>query len=246
MPAVTDQAATLLTTLQQVFQELYEVRRLRALVHPLLRPDEIEWINRIIAETETIANDMAILLEPCRVAQETTGKQKIGLGNRLRWLMRDSHKAREKAARLQFCRHALMVVMGNLHTRASMLGNPGGTFILPPAIPAFPFPFPTTFTRAVELDSAPALAAETAESGNRFSLSTFELKDMLAWRRSKGKCSTAAPAGEPKTKAKTKKGDISPTTTVSPPITALPSLGPGTGSSPTLSIPIPTIEIDEF
>ncbi|KAK2781480.1 hypothetical protein FQN53_000571 [Emmonsiellopsis sp. PD_33] len=241
MPAVTDQAATLLTTLQQVFQELYEVRRLRTLVHPPLLPSEIEWINGIVAETETIASDLAILLEPCRVAQETTGKQKIGLGNRLRWLMRDAHKAREKATRLQFCRHKLTVVTGNLHLRAPRLGSPRGTFILPPVLPAFPFP--TTFTRAVELDStSPALAAET-EAGNRFSLSTFELKDMLAWRRSKGKCSTA-PACEPKTK--TKKGDISPSTTTSPPITALPSLGPGTGGSPTLSIPIPTIEIDEF
>ncbi|PGH19081.1 hypothetical protein AJ79_00115 [Helicocarpus griseus UAMH5409] len=144
-------------------------------------------------QTETIAREMAVLLEPRRVAQEIGKGEKIGLGNRVRWALRDGHRAREKAARLEMSRNGLMAVMGNLHLRASAV----------PAtrvVPSDPTSRPTTPMRApspvVDLGtlSSSLYTGDEKEGGElgakkvRRSLSmSSELSEMLAWRRSKGK-----------------------------------------------------------
>ncbi|KKZ62306.1 hypothetical protein EMCG_03278 [[Emmonsia] crescens] len=176
-----------LSTIQQVLSEVREARRLKRQVDSLLQPNERQWIDRTIAETDATARDIAALLEPRRVAREIGKGGKIGLGNRVRWALRDSRRAKEKAAQLVLSRNSLMVVLGNLHMRDSALS--------PASLPATPKPTSIP-TLAAELDSLSIFAGSGKEGGEirakKSSPLNFELSEMLAWRRSKGAWSTAS------------------------------------------------------
>ncbi|OAT09653.1 hypothetical protein BDBG_05390 [Blastomyces gilchristii SLH14081] len=173
----------LFSTVQQVLSEVQEARRLKQQVDSLLHPNERQWIDTTIAETDTTANEIAVLLEPRRVAREIGQGGKIGLRNRLRWALRDSHRAKEKTSQLVLSRNSLMVVLGNLHMR-------GSTFS-PASKPSTPKPPSiTTITSPAELDSLSIFAASRKEGCEvkvkRGSSLSDELNEILAWRRTKG------------------------------------------------------------
>ncbi|KLJ10111.1 hypothetical protein EMPG_14496 [Blastomyces silverae] len=175
--------ADLFSTVQQVLSEVQEARRLKQQVDSLLHPNERQWIDTTIAETDTTANEIAVLLEPRRVAREIGQGGKIGLRNRLRWALRDSHRAKEKTAQLVLSRNSLMVVLGNLHMRGSALS--------PTSKPSTPKPPSiTTITSPAELDSLSIFGASRREGCEvkvkRDSPLSDELSEILAWRRTKG------------------------------------------------------------
>ncbi|PGG96760.1 hypothetical protein GX51_07670 [Blastomyces parvus] len=171
----------LFSTVQQVLSEVQEARRLKQQVDSFLHPNERQWIDSTIADADTTANEIAVLLEPRRVAQEIGQGSKIGLRNRLRWALRDSHRAKEKTAQLVLSRNSLMVVLGNLHMRGSALS--------PASKPSTPKP-PSIASSPAELDSLSIFAASRREGcevkAKRESPLSVQLSEMLAWRRTKG------------------------------------------------------------
>ncbi|OJD26620.1 hypothetical protein ACJ73_01988 [Blastomyces percursus] len=139
---------------QQVLSEVQEARRLKQQVDLLLHPDERQWIDATIAETDTTANEIAVLLEPRRVAYEIGQGGKIGPRNRLKWALRDSRIAKEKTAQLVLSRNNL--ILGNLHMRGSALS--------PASKPSTPKPPSiTTIMSPAELDSLSIFATSRKE-----------------------------------------------------------------------------------
>ncbi|KAE8381243.1 hypothetical protein BDV26DRAFT_101925 [Aspergillus bertholletiae] len=111
--SATEQAAELLKITNHIRTQLHEVQRLRRLRAPLLDPAESNWIDATISDIAHAAHDVAVLLEPTRIEQETRNG-KLTLGRQLRWKYRESQRAMNKSQRLLACHHSLIGVLSHL------------------------------------------------------------------------------------------------------------------------------------
>jgi hypothetical protein len=71
------------------------------------------WDDGTISDIEEAIRDIAILLEPTRV-ERATKNGKLSLGTQIRWMYRDSQRARDKKDRLLACHSSLMAVLAHL------------------------------------------------------------------------------------------------------------------------------------
>ncbi|KAL3442442.1 hypothetical protein BJX65DRAFT_286811 [Aspergillus insuetus] len=75
---------------------------------------EKQWTASTIADTEDATRDVLRLTESFRIEEEVN-QGRVGVKSQLRWIVRDSRRAREKRERLVTCHASLMVVLGRLH-----------------------------------------------------------------------------------------------------------------------------------
>ncbi|KAF3480202.1 uncharacterized protein GIQ15_05549 [Arthroderma uncinatum] len=116
LQAVEQQTTDLLTTVNHILNEVREACRLHQLKNLSLDTGEREWMDRIITETDTAAHAVADVLESSRVDRETL-QGKVRIRTRLLWVLRDSHKAADKYARLMVCHQSLVSAITILHNR---------------------------------------------------------------------------------------------------------------------------------
>lgn len=89
--AVGEQSRSLLTTINQVNQQLETAKTLRRRKSGLLSPSEKVQIEQTFASTEEALNHVAKLVERTRVDQQIHGG-KVGLRSRMQFVLRDSPK----------------------------------------------------------------------------------------------------------------------------------------------------------
>lgn len=185
LSSVNEQIEELLKTQNHILTQLNEVQRLRQLKEHVLDPTEMGWIDGTISDVEDATRDVAILLEPTRV-ERATSNGKLSLRTQIRWVHRDSQRARDKKHRLLACHSSLMAVLTHLQRvhipeaiavhelRAEMSSKSvlSSSLSLQDSVDGFYEP------REMRQD--------TAASGSI----NQEMYDMLAWRRSKGTASS--------------------------------------------------------
>lgn len=181
LTSVNEHIEELLKAQNHISTQLNEAQRLRQLKKPVLDPTEMNWIDGTISDIEEAIRDIAILLEPTRV-ERATKNGKLSLGTQIRWMYRDSQRARDKKDRLLACHSSLMVVLAHLQR-----------VHVPEAIPVHEL--------GTEMSSKSALCSslnlqdsvdgfcESKEVRKEITAAVSlnqEMYDMLAWRRSKG------------------------------------------------------------
>lgn len=172
LQAVEEQTADLLATIRHILNDVQEARRLRRLKDSSLDAGERKWMDGVIIDTDSTAREVALLLEPSRVDLQTR-KGSISLRTRLLWVMRDSHKLKDKYARLTVCHQSLVSAITTLHARPAPVESVS-----------------TTITDADTLRSpirnSSIWAAEVEKKmGIRAPPPSYNLTDMLAWRKSR-------------------------------------------------------------
>ncbi|KAL4901444.1 hypothetical protein BDW74DRAFT_159967 [Aspergillus multicolor] len=91
-----------------------QARHLLSQIPPTsISPTEMNWIESTITDTENAIHSVAILLEKSRVEAETNNG-KLGVRTHLRWMVKDSKRAKEMRTRLVMCHGSLMGVLGRL------------------------------------------------------------------------------------------------------------------------------------
>ncbi|RDW64437.1 uncharacterized protein DSM5745_09848 [Aspergillus mulundensis] len=103
LPALTSHVQT----------QISQARHLFDLVSHRLTPGENIWISKTISDTEVAMREILILTEGLRIDRQTK-KGKLGLKTQLKWMMRDSRKAKEKRERLVLCNASLAGVLVRL------------------------------------------------------------------------------------------------------------------------------------
>jgi hypothetical protein len=113
LTSVNEHIEELLKAQNHICTQLNEAQRLRQLKKPVLDPTEMNWIDGTISDIEEAIRDIAILLEPTR-DERATKNGKLSLGTQIRWMYRDSQRARDKKDRLLACHSSLMAVLAHL------------------------------------------------------------------------------------------------------------------------------------
>jgi hypothetical protein len=187
LSSANEQTAELLKTTKHTLAQLHEAQRLREIKAPLLETSERSWIDQTLEDVADAVREAATLIEPIRVESETRNGR-LSLGRQLRWLYRDSQRAKIKSQRLLACHHSLMLVLGHLQ-RLDIPVSP---------IPESPVvhelgadTLSTNSTRSISGRQGPRSgssgpAKDTQEVVGAKSLLNYEMHDMLAWRQSKG------------------------------------------------------------
>jgi hypothetical protein len=187
LSSANEQTAELLKTTNHTLAQFHEAQRLRELKGPLLGTSERSWIDQTLEDVADAVREAAILIEPIRVESETRNGR-LTLGRQLRWLYRDSQRAKIKSQRLLACHHSLMLVLGHLQ-RLDIPVSP---------IPESPVvhelgadTLSTNSTRSLSERQGPRSGSNGPVKdtqkvvGAKCPLS-YEMHDMLAWRQSKG------------------------------------------------------------
>ena len=192
LTSVNEQIDELLKTQSHIITQLTEVQRLRQLKEPVLDPTEMVWIDGTISDIEDATRDVAILLEPTRV-EKATSNGKLSLMTQIRWVHRDSQRARDKKHRLLACHSSLMAVLGHLQrvkVPERIAVHELGTELLELGTE---FSSKSVLSSSLSLQDSVDGFHEPGREGRRDTKATAslnkELYDMLAWRRSKGAAS---------------------------------------------------------
>ncbi|KAJ0421453.1 hypothetical protein BJY00DRAFT_312059 [Aspergillus carlsbadensis] len=106
-------ASDLLTLTRHIETQTSQARHLFSLKQPLLDATCQSWISSTIRDTEAATRDVAVLTEGLRVEQ-ATNQGRLGVTTQIRWMVRDSRRAREKRERLVIVHRSLMAVLGLL------------------------------------------------------------------------------------------------------------------------------------
>ncbi|KAL2829396.1 hypothetical protein BDW59DRAFT_178385 [Aspergillus cavernicola] len=102
-----------------------QARHLFTQTSHLLSPTDRNWIESTISDTENATREILILTESFRVDQGANDGR-VGIKSQLRWLVRDSRRAKEKRERLVLCHASLMGVLGRLQGLSLQGGGEGG------------------------------------------------------------------------------------------------------------------------
>ncbi|KAL4993434.1 hypothetical protein BDV10DRAFT_189976 [Aspergillus recurvatus] len=105
----------LLTLTRHVESQSAQARHLFTQKSHLLSQTEREWMESTISDTEDAMHEVLRLTEAFRVDQEVNNGR-VGLKSQLRWLVRDSRRAKEERERLMLCHASLMGVLGSLQS----------------------------------------------------------------------------------------------------------------------------------
>ncbi|PYI24010.1 hypothetical protein BO99DRAFT_439367 [Aspergillus violaceofuscus CBS 115571] len=190
-----EETADLLKTIHHARTQLREVQRLYHLKAAWLDATETRWIEATMADLDDAVRAAALLVEPARVEQETRRRGSIGLATQLRWVCRDSRRARLQRSRLLMCHQSLMVVFERLRGVYGPDGGGARKQELEQAVMELPA---GEVVRPQDLSAAVGGLATQGEreegvGGGNGGLEE-ELLDLLRWRQSKG--NTAAVSRE--------------------------------------------------
>ncbi|KAL2855675.1 hypothetical protein BJX68DRAFT_217607 [Aspergillus pseudodeflectus] len=111
--AAPSPATDLLTLTRHIETQTSQARHLFSLKHDLFDPTEQSWISATIRDSEVATREVAVLTEGLRVEQ-ATNQGRLGVKTQLKWMLRDSKRAREKRERLVVVHQSLMTVLGRL------------------------------------------------------------------------------------------------------------------------------------
>ncbi|KAL4976092.1 hypothetical protein BDW66DRAFT_166818 [Aspergillus desertorum] len=106
---------SLLTLNRHIETQSAQARHLFTQKSHFLSQIEREWIESTISDTEDATRDVLKLTEAFRVDQEVNNGR-VGLKSQLRWLVRDSRRAKEERERLMLCHASLMEVLSSLQS----------------------------------------------------------------------------------------------------------------------------------
>jgi hypothetical protein len=101
-----------------------QVRHLFSRKHNLLDPSEQSWISATIRDTEVATREVAVLTEGLRVEQ-AINQGRLGVKTQIKWMLRDSKRAREKRERLVVVHQSLMTVLARLQGVQGVQGVQG-------------------------------------------------------------------------------------------------------------------------
>ncbi|KAL4748208.1 hypothetical protein BDW72DRAFT_195980 [Aspergillus terricola var. indicus] len=106
---------SLLTLNRHIETQSAQARHLFTQKSHFLSQTEREWIESTISDTEDATRDVLKLTEAFRVDEEVNNGR-VGLKSQLRWLVRDSRRAKEERERLMLCHASLMGVLSSLQS----------------------------------------------------------------------------------------------------------------------------------
>lgn len=190
LSSANEQTAELLKATNHTLAQLHEAQRLRELKGPLLEASERIWMDQTLEDVANTVREAAILIEPLRVESETRNGR-LSLGRQLRWIYRDSQRAKIKRQRLLACHHSLMLVLGHLQ-RLDVPISP--IYAMPESPVVHELGADTLSTNSTySLSERQTLRSglsgpkkDTPEAVGAKSPLNHEMHDMLAWRQSKG------------------------------------------------------------
>ncbi|KAL4757092.1 uncharacterized protein BDW70DRAFT_143898 [Aspergillus foveolatus] len=107
--------SSLLTLNRHIETQSVQARHLFTQKSHLLSQNEREWIEATISDTEDAIREVLKLTETFRVDQELNNGR-VGMKAQLRWLVRDSRRAKDERERLMLCHASLMGVLGSLQS----------------------------------------------------------------------------------------------------------------------------------
>ncbi|RAH75692.1 uncharacterized protein BO66DRAFT_467350 [Aspergillus aculeatinus CBS 121060] len=192
-----DETADLLKTIHHARTQLREVQRLYRLKAAGLDTTETHWIEATMADLDDAVRAVALLVEPARVEQETRRRRgSIGLTTQLRWVCRDSRRARLQRSRLLMCHQSLMVVFERL--RGVQVRAGGAAYQQEQnamELPAGEVVRPGDGDGLVGGLGAEGGREEGAGGGSSGGLEE-EMLDLLRWRQSKGNAAAVGRAEE--------------------------------------------------
>lgn len=181
LTSVNDETSALQNAMNHVIIQLHEVKRLRQAKESSLESDEKVWVDNTINDVTDATREVALLLEPTRVKKET-GNGRLSIGSQLRWKYRESQRAKEKKERMMTCHNSLMSVLGQLQR----METPNVTFIHELGVDVPPKGSLYSLRNFSRLDTASDAGFEETKEEEKFDSKSQEMKDLLAWRRSKG------------------------------------------------------------
>ncbi|KAJ5294723.1 hypothetical protein PENANT_c014G04736 [Penicillium antarcticum] len=187
LSSANERTAELLKTKNHILAQLHEAQRLREIKGLLLEPSERSWIDQTLADVADAVREAAILIEPMRVESEIRNG-KLSWGRQLRWIYRDSKRAKVKSQRLLACHHSLMLVLGHLQ-RVDILVSPVSESPVVHELGAVSLSTNSTYSLYERQGTWPGSngpAKDTLEVVGAKSPLNYEMHDMLAWRQSKG------------------------------------------------------------
>jgi hypothetical protein len=104
-------------TIQRVKDDLEETERLLYLPEvksALARyPGKIAWINKAISSVKVALNDIGLYVERARSDKDRDGS--VSFENRVRWVLKDHEKLKNRAVELNTCHISLSSVLEELH-----------------------------------------------------------------------------------------------------------------------------------
>lgn len=183
IPSTNEETTELLKTTNHIRTQLHEAQRLRLLKEPLLNAPERNWLDSTIDDIADVLRDVDILMEPTRVEREVRNG-KLSLGGQLRWMYRDSRRARDKTNRLLACHHSLMMVLNHLQR----LDLPDHTIPTVHELGADP-QLEAAMHSQSDLQRLGFGSVEPPDGKADPTVSGYmadEMSDMLSWRQSKG------------------------------------------------------------
>ncbi|OJJ99084.1 hypothetical protein ASPACDRAFT_43743 [Aspergillus aculeatus ATCC 16872] len=186
-----DETADLLKTVHHARTQLREVQRLYHLKATWLDATETHWIEATMADLDDAVRAAALLVEPARVEQETRRRRgSIGLATQLRWVCRDSRRARLQRSRLLMCHQSLMVVFERL--RGVQVPTGGAAYQQEQDVMELPA---GEVVRPEDGGGSVGGREEGAGGGLSGGLEE-EMLDLLRWRQSKGNAAAVRRAEE--------------------------------------------------
>ncbi|KAL4864547.1 hypothetical protein BDV12DRAFT_175973 [Aspergillus spectabilis] len=116
-PISTNPTTSLQSLTAHIQTQTAQARHLFTQTSHLHSAPEKQWTESTIADTEDATRDVLRLTESFRIGEEVN-QGRVGVKLQLRWIVRDSRRAKEKRERLVMCHASLMVVLGRLHDLA--------------------------------------------------------------------------------------------------------------------------------
>ncbi|KAL4813016.1 hypothetical protein BDW67DRAFT_169131 [Aspergillus spinulosporus] len=107
--------SSLLTLNRHIETQSAQARHLFTQKSHLLSQNEREWMEATITDTEDATREILKFTETFRVDQEVNNGR-VGMKSQLRWLVRDSRRAKEERERLMLCHASLMGVLSSLQS----------------------------------------------------------------------------------------------------------------------------------
>ncbi|KAL4789620.1 hypothetical protein BDV19DRAFT_373778 [Aspergillus venezuelensis] len=121
-PISNNPTTSLLSLTAHIQTQTTQARHLFTQTPHLHSATEKQWIESTIADTEDATRDVLRLTESFRIEEEVN-QGRVSKKSQLRWIVRDSRRAKEKRERLVMCHTSLMAVLGRLQdlVRASFV-----------------------------------------------------------------------------------------------------------------------------
>ncbi|KAJ5698128.1 hypothetical protein N7462_000133 [Penicillium macrosclerotiorum] len=187
LASVNEQTAELLKTTNHIIHQLHETQRLRGIKDRFLSSRDKTWIDTTVQDVEDAVHDVSILLEPTRVELET-GDGRLSLTRQLRWVYRDSQRARDKSHRLLACHSSLIAVL----THLQRLDAPERAAVQEVHELGAEVPSKSTIYSCSSVQESVSVLSESGGKWNKSVValsSNNEMHDLLAWRQSRGTAS---------------------------------------------------------